>query len=65
MNIRMFSLAILISALPQLAIARPTDLKLNHGDFLASERLGPDGEAVLNVKLSKSGKAKLKKLQTK
>ena len=63
MNIRMFSLALLISALPQVSLARTARVSLNHNDFLAAERTGPDGETVLDVKLSKSGKAKLKKLQ--
>lgn len=61
MNIRQFSMAILISALPNLGLADP-GLSLNKGDFKAAKQITKDGESILQVKLSKSGKAKLKKL---
>ena len=59
MNLRHFTLAILISAFPQLSLA---DVKLDKGDFLAAEQITRDGETLVRVKLSKSGKAKLRKL---
>ena len=62
MNIRSFSIAILVSAIPLLASAETSNIALNKGDFISAERLTQDGETVLSVKLSKSGKAKLKKL---
>lgn len=61
MNLRQFSIAVLISAVPHLASADPA-ISLNKGDFIAAERISHDGETVVSVKLSKSGKAKLKKL---
>lgn len=61
MNLRQFSIAFLISALPMGAIADP-DISLNKGDFIAAESLNRDGESIVSVKLSKSGKAKFKKL---
>ena len=59
MNLRLFSIAILISALPSFASA---GLSLNAGDFRAAEKISRDGDTVVRVKLSKSGKAKFKKL---
>ena len=61
MNLRLFSIAILISALPMLASADAA-ISLNKGDFIAAERVSKDGETIVSVKLSKSGKAKFKKL---
>lgn len=61
MNLRLYSIALLISAFPNLANARAT-ITLNRGDFLAAERVTPSGETVVKVQLSKSGKAKFKKL---
>ncbi len=61
MNLRLYSIALLISALPTLAFAG-TQTVLNEGDFVAAERRTPEGQTVLKLKLSKSGKAKLKKL---
>jgi len=58
MNIRLFTLALLTSTLPSLASAA----SFNKGDFIAAEKLTPHGETVVSLKLSKSGKAKLKKL---
>lgn len=62
MNIKQFSLAILISALPLSAIGQ-TEVQFQEQDFKAAERVSDSGETVLKVKLSKSGKAKLKKLK--
>jgi hypothetical protein len=62
MNLRQFSIAMLISAIPVLSVAAPAGISLNKGDFVAAERVTKDGETVVSVKLSKSGKAKLKKL---
>lgn len=62
MNARLFSIAILMSALPLQGIAADREVSLNHADFIAAEKVSPSGETVLNVKLSKSGKAKIKKL---
>ncbi|HEY8278195.1 MAG TPA: hypothetical protein VIH99_01140 [Bdellovibrionota bacterium] len=61
MNIRLFSYALLISSLPLSASARKNELALNKGDFISAERISRNGENVLSVKLSKSGKAKLRK----
>jgi hypothetical protein len=60
MNLRLYSVALLISAIPALASADPA-ISLNRGDFVAAEKVTKDGETVLSVKLSKSGKAKFKK----
>src|SRR4051812_26855180 len=59
MNARLFSIGLLLSALPLFAHAGIT---LNKGDFLSAERVNRDGEVLVQVKLSKSGKAKFKKL---
>lgn len=61
MNLRQFTMAMLISALPVGASAAQASLTLNAGDFVASKRVTPEGE--VRVKLSKSGKAKLRKLK--
>ena len=61
MNLRLFSIAVLISALPILTSANSA-ISLNKGDFIAAERVSKDGETIISVKLSKSGKAKFKKL---
>jgi preprotein translocase subunit SecD len=58
-NLRLFSAALLVSALP--ALADPA-ISLNKGDFIAAEKVARNGETVVSVKLSKSGKAKFKKL---
>jgi hypothetical protein len=62
MNLRHFTLALLVSALPLVQSAQAADIKLNKGDFLSAEKIEQSGEVVLSVKLSKSGKAKFKKL---
>lgn len=61
MNLRLFSIALLISALPNLAFTDSL-ISLNKGDFIAAERLSRTGETIISVKLSKSGKAKFRKL---
>lgn len=61
MNLRLYSMALLISAIPHFALAG-TEISLNKEDFTAAERVSPEGETVVKVKLSKSGKAKFKKL---
>jgi hypothetical protein len=64
MNLRLYSIALLISAIPNFAFAE-AGVSLTHDDFIAAERVSPHGETVLKVKLSKSGKAKLKKISQK
>lgn len=61
MNLRLYSIALLISALPHLTFA-DSAVSLTKEDFIAAERVTPDGDTVVKVKLSKSGKAKIKKL---
>ena len=51
-------MAVLVSALPIFA----SELSLNKGDFISAERVSQSGVTIVNVKLSKSGKAKFKKL---
>ena len=60
MNLRQFSMAILISALPLMSYAE-SGIHFNEGDFKSAKRITRDGETLLRLKLSKSGKAKLKK----
>lgn len=62
MNLRLFSIALLISALPMYAAAETAEVSFDKGDFISAERLSQDGETIVRVKLSKSGKAKVKKL---
>ena len=61
MNLRLFSVALLISALPLPSIAN-SSISFDRADFAAAEQINREGEAILKVKLTKSGKAKLKKL---
>ena len=61
MNHRLFTIALLVSALPLFAAA-DVSVSLNKGDFVAAERLSRNGETIVSVKLSKSVKAKFKKL---
>ncbi len=62
MNARLFSIAVLISAIPLQGFAAGHEISLNHADFISAEKVSPSGETILNMKLSKSGKAKFKKL---
>ncbi len=61
MNIRQYSIALLISALPIIAFGHPS-IQFNEGDFKSGKQVTRNGQTVLNLKLSKSGKAKIKKL---
>ncbi len=61
MNFRLYSIAFLFSVLPIISSAT-NELKFNRGDFVGTERKTSDGDTVLKVRLSKSGKAKIKKL---
>ena len=61
MNLRLFTIALLISALPSLSSALPPNT-LSKEDFIAAEKISKDGDTLISVKLSKSGKAKFKKL---
>ena len=62
MNIRLFSIALLVSALPLLAAAESSGVTFDKGDFISAEPLSRNGKTLISVKLSKSGKSKLKKL---
>jgi hypothetical protein len=57
MKLKMFTMALLVSALPYSASAKA---RLEPGDFVHEERIR-EGETELKVKLSKSGKAKLRR----
>jgi len=63
MNKKTFSIALMAYALPLLANAGPA-AALNRGDFISSERPGRNGNTVVSVRLSKSGKAKLRRMQS-
>lgn len=62
MNIRLFTVALLASSLPLAAQAGTKKLSLDKGDFISEDYAMEEGEATVKVKLSKSGKAKLRKL---
>lgn len=62
MNLRQYSIALLISALPFFAIAQTHGISLDASDFKSAESITKNGEPIVKVKLSKSGKAKFKKL---
>lgn len=62
MNLRHFSMALLVSALP---LAASADITLDKGDFVAAERVTRNGQVRVSFKLSKSGKAKLRKANEK
>jgi hypothetical protein len=61
MNLRLYSIAFLISALPHLTVANSESF-LTKEDFTAVEKVDSEGTSIVKVKLSKSGKAKFKKL---
>jgi hypothetical protein len=61
MNLRLFSIALMTSALPLIAHADPT-ISLDKADFVVAKTISQDGETIVSAKLSKSGKAKFKKL---
>jgi hypothetical protein len=62
MNFRLFSIVLLASALPLTVSAGNRRISFNRGDFVGARRVSRNGEDLVSVKLSKSGKAKLKKL---
>jgi hypothetical protein len=62
MNLRSFSAMLLVSALPFLALAESAGFALDKGDFVSAEKILKNGETIVSVKLSKSGKAKFRKL---
>lgn len=64
MNAKMYTMVLLMSALPLVSAAKSQSIFLNEGDFIAAEKVDAQGDKLLRLKLSKSGKAKLKKLQT-
>lgn len=61
MNKKTFAIALMASALPMLANASSVS-SLNKGDFVSSEK-NRNGRTVVNLKLSKSGKAKLRRMK--
>ena len=70
MNLRQYSIALLISALPITALAHSQGISLGPGDFVMTDKLLKNGESInedfkpSDFKLSKSGRSKIKKLQT-
>ena len=62
MSPKLFSIALLASLLPGAVQAGTQRISLDRGDFLSASRVSRHGETVLRVKLSKSGKAKLRRL---
>ncbi len=65
MNIRQFTIALLVSAIPLFAHAKDAGVSLNAGDFLSAKKISREGDTIVRLKLSKSGKAKLKKISEK
>ena len=59
MNKRLFSIALMVSAIPMIVFADGRTLSLSKEDFVAAERVSSSGETLVKLKLSKSGKAKL------
>lgn len=59
MNKRLFSIALMVSAIPMIVFADGRTISLNKEDFTAAERVSPTGETLVKLKLSKSGKAKI------
>ena len=62
MNLKLFTVAIMVSALPLLALAEEAGISLNKGDFISAKKISRDGEVLVGMKLSKSGKSKFRKL---
>jgi hypothetical protein len=54
-------MALLMSVLPALANA-DSKISLTKEDFVAAQKISREGENIISVKLSKSGRAKMKKL---
>lgn len=63
MNLRHFSIAVLVSALPIFAFAESHGISLVASDFISAEKSLKNGETIVSVKLSKSGRSKFKKLK--
>ena len=63
MSPKLFTIALLASAIPLSALAN-AGVTLTEGDFLSAQRMkrrgGKADDVVVSVKLSKSGKAKLR-----
>ncbi len=62
MNLRLFTFALLVSAIPLSVMAGTKELSLNKGDFISAKQISRNGETLISTKLSKSGKAKFRKL---
>jgi hypothetical protein len=62
MNLRMFTIAMLVSAIPMCAMAESAGITLNKGDFISAKQISRNGGTLISTKLSKSGRAKFKKL---
>lgn len=62
MNKTFFTLAVLVSAVPNLAMANERGIAFGRSDFLSAKPMERGGEIFANIKLSKSGKAKLRRL---
>ena len=63
MNLRLYSVALLVSALPIFAIAQSHGVTLGASDFISAEKNLENGETIVSLKLSKSGRSKFKKLK--
>ncbi|MGZ3656999.1 MAG: hypothetical protein ACXVB9_08030 [Bdellovibrionota bacterium] len=61
MNLRIFTFALLVSGLPLVAHAG-SGVLLGKGDFKSALKIDHNGELLVSVKLSKSGKSKIRKL---
>lgn len=62
MNKRLFTIALLISTLPIFSQAQSLGVHFNEGDFKVTPSHSPIDDSDMHLKLSKSGKAKIKKL---
>jgi len=62
MNLRLFSIALMASAIPLSVKAGNREIALSPGDFLFDQELSGEDDSELSVRLSKSGKAKLRRL---
>ncbi|MBS1958456.1 MAG: hypothetical protein JST80_03200 [Bdellovibrionales bacterium] len=62
MNIRSFTVAVLLSAVPMSVRAGTRQISLTQGDFVSARAVSRNGNTLIRAKLSKSGRAKFKKL---
>jgi hypothetical protein len=62
MNLRTFTIAMLISAMPVTVLGDGKEISLAKEDFISATQVTQDGETIVSAKLSKSGKAKLRKI---